>query len=292
MDELDKKALDFFMKAGDLSLKRIIVVLVGIILLVVFLTSIVVIVPAGHVGIYEVFGDVREQELYPGLHFKVPWAGVTMMSVRKQEYTMTFILGEGDKSGSDVTEALTSEGLPIGLDMTIRYYLKEASASDIYENVGLNYKDVIVRPDIRSVVRDVIAEYEAKQIYSEERTNITLEISLRMEYHLDENGIVLDAFLLRNVKLPEQLTSAIEKKLTAEQSIQEKAFQVEEAILEAERKREESKGIAAYNEIIAESLSPRYLTWYWINNLVNHESVYYVPVGDDGIPLFKEISEN
>jgi len=172
----------------------------------------------------------------------------------------------------------------------LEYLLKPESASDVLSNVGKNYVNVIVRPDIRSVVRDVVAKYNARQIYSEERANITNEISKRMEEHLLENGIILDAYLLRHVQLPGQLTTAIEEKLTAQEHIWKKEFEVEEARMEAQRKREEAQGIADAQEIIDESLTPAYLKWYFIDNIPDFEAVSFIPVGADGLPMMYDIS--
>jgi len=110
-----------------------------------------------------------------------------------------------------------------------------------------------------------------------------------METSLKQKGIILERVLLRHVQLPIQLTDAIEQKLTAEQNIQKKAFEVQEATQEAARKREEAQGIADANTIISTSLTENYLRWYWIENLDTHNSVLYVPVGSGGMPIFKEV---
>ena len=60
---------------------------------------------------------------------------------------------------------------------------------------------------------------------------------------------------------------------------------------EKDRRIIEAEGISKANDIIAGSLTTEYLTWYWIDNLDTHESVIYVPVGDAGIPLFKDVGD-
>lgn len=273
--------------------KTIFGLMIGLIVLgivVILFSMSIAIVPYGHVGVYELFGNVDDNELHPGLHFKNPLANVHMMSVQQQEYTMSFILGEGAVPAADVTQALTKEGLPIGLDMTIRYLLKPTEAATILKTVGMDYVNIIVRPDIRSVVRDVVAKYDAKQIYSDERANITNEIRIRMEEHLIENGIILDAYLLRNVQLPSTLTDAIALKLTAQENIWKKEFEVKEAVAEADRKRAEAQGIKDSQAIIDESLTPEYLKWYFISNIPEFNAVSFIPIGPDGLPLMYDIS--
>lgn len=264
----------------------VLLTIIGIIVIV--LATTIVIVEAGHVGVHDLFGDVSDNEIQPGLHFKHPLANVIQLSTRTQEYTMSFAPGEGAQYSADVISSLTKEGLTVDLDITVLYRLTPAKASDIYKTVGISYLDVIVRPQIRTAIRDVVAKYEAKQIYSEERQAVALEIYDEMETILADRGIILESVLLRHVQLPEELTTAIEAKLTAEQMIEKKAFEVDEAIQEADRKREEAKGISDANKIIADSLSDAYLRWYWIGQL-EKSNVYYVPVGEDGLPIIKTI---
>lgn len=279
--------------ANELTQKGVVIATTGIItaiIIIAFLFMSVVVVPAGHVGVHDLFGNVDSSERFPGIQLKHPFASVKMMSVRTNEYTMSIVHGEGAKKAADQISALTKEGLNVDLDMTVLYRLTPTRASEVYKSIGLDYVSVIVRPQIRTVIREVIAEYEAKQIYSVDRQKIAFEIFEDLEPELAKRGIILERVLLRNVNLPESLTTAIKEKLIAEQNIEKRRFEVDVEIEEARRKEVEAFGIANATNIIRGSLSPEYLTWYWIENLDTHNSVIYVPVGDAGIPLFKEIS--
>jgi len=252
----------------------------------------VVVVPAGHVGVHDLFGEVEKDEYPAGLHFKNPFAHVEMMSIKTQEYTMTYTKGEGAVKGSDIISALTKEGLTVDLDMTVLYSLLPNQANEVYKTIGPDYVNVIVRPQIRTAIREVVAGYEAKQLYNKTyRVEAGHEIYDLLEPGLLKRGIVLESVLIRHIQLPVELTTAIEAKLTAEQNIEKKEFQVQEAKQEANRKREEAHGIADANTIIANSLSNNYLRWYWIDSLQQQQSVYYVPIGTDGLPIMKIIEE-
>jgi len=276
-------------EAGITALGVLVIMAIIIVIIAAIMALSVAIVPAGHVGVHDLFGEASAQELYPGLHFKHPMACVAMMSTKTQEYTMTYTQGEGAKKQSDTITALTKEGLKVDLDITILYRLEGQYADEVYKNIGTNYVDIIVRPQIRTAIREVVARYEAKQIYSEDRENMTMDIFDFLEADLLPRHIVLEDVLIRNVQLPDQLTIAIEEKLTAEQQIEKRRFEVEVETQEANRKRVEAQGIADSNEIIANSLTQNYLTWYWIQNLDSHNSVIYVPIGESGLPLFKSV---
>ena len=265
----------------------------AVIVLVVVLFLSIVTIPAGHVGVYNLFGVVDDTEWQPGLHFKNPLASVDEMSVKTQEYTMTFTKGEGAKQGSDVISSLTKEGLSVDLDMTILYRLNPTYASDVYQTIGKDYVGVIVRPQIRTVIREVVAKYEAKQLYSEDRQAVALEIAQELEPELLSRGIILERVLIRHIQLPAQLTTSIEDKLVAEQNAEKYVFVLQQEEREAERKIIEAQGIKNSTMIVQEGLasSPEYLTYLWLQKLENHESVVYVMEGNMGLPIFKNIDE-
>lgn len=260
------------------------------IVLIILLTTIIYMVPAGHVGVYDIFGKVRDKEADPGLHIKNPLASITKMSVKTQEYTMTIVEGEGAVSTADTISALTKEGLSVDLDVTIWYKLIPEKASDLYKTVGTNYVTILVRPKIRESIRAITAKYEAKTIYSEDRARLQDEIKEAIEEGLFERGILVETVLLRNVQLPEKVRTSIEEKLQAEQEAQRMEFVLQKEVQEAERKRVEAGGISDANVIISGSLTSSYLSWYWITNLDKHQDVIYVPIGEDGMPMFKTIN--
>ena len=154
---------------------------VGLAVLLIFLIWLffasIQIVDAGQTGVYSLFGKVKDAELRSGFHLVIPVAKVTRMSIRTEEYTMSVVSSEGQRSGDDAIVALTKEGLNVSLDMTVLYRLQEEKASDVYRELGLNYGEKIIRPTIRTAIRDIIAQYEAKDIYSDKR-------SPSMESHL------------------------------------------------------------------------------------------------------------
>ena len=105
---------------------------------------------------------------------------------------------------------------------------------------------------------------------------------------LGERGIQIESILLRDVDLPQQITDAIERKIAAEQSIQERKFRVAEATEEANRRVEEATGIAQANRLINESLTAAVLQDKYIQALRDMEngSVVYVPTNPDtGLPV-------
>ena len=274
------------------NVKKIIIIAVVIVLVLWLFFASIVIVDAGETGVYSLFGKVKDEELRSGFHLVIPLAKVTKMSIRTEEYTMSIAQGEGKKYGADAITSLTKEGLSVDLDMTVLYRLEENKASDVYRTVGVkdDIDEKIIRPTIRTAIRDVIAQYEAKDIYSEKREEASQKIEEKLKVELDPRGIVVEQVLLRNVALPANLANAIQEKLQAEQEAEKYDFILDKEKKEKERKIIEAEGQRDSQQIINQSLSQNYLYYLYIKELKDREGTIYVPTNPStGMPLFREL---
>ncbi len=288
MSEIDIKKVVLATKMGGAG-KKFLTIVIAILIVWLFFASIVII-EAGQTGVYSLFGKVKDKELRSGFHLVNPLAKVTEMSVRTEEYTMSIMTSEGRIKGADAIAALTKEGLSVDLDMTVLYRLDDEKASDIYREVGLNYEAKIIRPSIRTSIRDIIAQYEAKDIYSEKRQEAALKILEELSVKLSERGIVVEEVLLRNVQLPDSLATAIQEKLSAEQEAQKYDFILEREKKEKERKVIEAEGQRDAQRIINQSLTTNYLYFSYIKELKDREGTIYVPTSpSSGMPMFRNL---
>jgi regulator of protease activity HflC (stomatin/prohibitin superfamily) len=233
-------------------------IIIGIIVLAFLFRSIKIVQP-GYVGVRVLFGKVVEPTLKSGFHFINPFTTVIRMSTRTQAYTMSGIAREGRVRGDDAIEALTKEGLRVKLDLTIWYKIDPVKAGEIYETIGLEYEDKIVRPAVRTAIRDITSRFTTEDIYSEKRPQVTAAIQEDTKGVLEERGIISEKVLVRNVALPDKVRDAIDAKLAAEQEARKMEFVLQKAEKEAEVKVVEAKGIARAQEIINRTLTSKYL---------------------------------
>ena len=279
-----------FFKHMPMHSKKVIQWILGLVILGFILTQSIVVIPAGETGVYHLFGKVSDTELSSGIHLINPFAKITLMSIRTEEYTMSIAQGEGKRPQSDAIDALTKEGLTVTLDLTVFYHLQEASASDVFKNLDVNYEEKIIRPSIRATIREVIAGYEAKDIYSEKRDEAAQKILAHLSDTLAKRGFTVENVLLRNVILPSKLAESIQNKLTAEQEAERYDFVLEKEKKEADRKRIEAEGQRDAQKTVNESLTNRYLNYLYIQQLKDKPGTFYVPVSpDNGLPLFKNV---
>ena len=71
----------------------------------------------------------------------------------------------------------------------------------------------IIKPEIRSVIREVIGNYLPEELYSTKREAIEDEIYDSTKKKIESKYLMLDAILIRDVTLPQTLRAAIEQKL-------------------------------------------------------------------------------
>ena len=247
------------------------------------------IVGVGEVGIISTFGVVDPRFRPPGLTLKAPWAALETMNVRTQQFTMGSVAEEASLLAGDTVRTLTSEGLTVGLDLTVWFALQSIDAPQVFSTIGPDYRGIIIRPAIRNAIRDVVAQYTAEALYTEGRERVGVQIQEQLVSDLGGRGILIDRVLLRDVALPGLIQQAIESKIAAEQAIQERRFRVSEAEEEARRRVAEAEGQKNAQELINSTLTPAYLQFLYIQNLAAQKegNVIYVPVNPGtGLPVF------
>lgn len=277
---------------------------VGVIALVVGWVLFVTAVPAGMIGVQDTFGSVSDETFQPGLHLKWPWTQVRIMSVQTQKY-----IDYGKEDKATIT-ALSNDGLTTTMGIAVNYHLNPEKAVDIYKTVGLNYQDIIMVNPIHSVPRDLISKYDTKTLYSASKEGSTDRAMLERELfdgitqRLNEvgvrNSVVIEQVSIRDIDFPQAYKDTITSKMNMDTEIATKKSELEKQRIESERiivKAEGeananialAKGEAEGNRIRTASLSGPLLQYAWIQSMEKNPRAVYVPVNENGLPLFKNV---
>lgn len=224
-------------------------------------SSAVVQIDAGEVGVQSIFGKVQSTTLNSGLNFVNPLAKVIVFDAKTQNYTMSGVHDEGDKAGDDAIRVLTADGLEVIVDLTVLYRIIPSEAPRVLREIGEDYKDKVVRPITRTMIRDNAVYYDAVGLYSLKRNEFQQRIYSDIEKNFKKRGLVLEQLLIRNINLPTSVKTTIESKINAEQDAQKMQFVLQKEKQEAERKRVEAQGIADYQKILSTGLSDKQLQY-------------------------------
>ena len=223
-------------------------------------------------------GGLDKDKVYtPGFHVIAPWNTMYVYSVREAQVDETMTV-------------LSSNGLNIKTDITVRVHPIYNELPDLHEKFGIGYGTTLVIPEVRSVVRNVIGKFEPEELYSSKRDEVQQLIVTDLQRNLKNNHVELRAALIRDIELPEKIRTAIERKLQQEQESEEYRYRLEKERQEAERKIIEANANAEANRILSASLTEKILKDKAIDatlELANspNSKVVVVGSGKDGLPI-------
>lgn len=238
---------------------------VGILVMLVgAAASSIVQVNSGEIGVQRLFGKVNNNVLESGLNLVNPLVEVVTFDTKTQNYTMSGVLDEGEKSTDDAIRVLSADGLEVIIDLTVLYKIVPTEAPRILQEIGTDYKNTIVRPICRTKIRDNAVYYDAIALYSTKRDEFQGRIFKTIESDFKSRGLFLEQLLVRNITLPASVKTTIESKINAEQEAQKMTFVLQKEKQEAERKRVEAQGIADYQKILSTGLSDKQLQYEMI----------------------------
>ena len=218
-------------------------------------------IDAGTVGVTTLYGNVQTGILTSGLNVINPLLDVTDFDIRTQNYTMSSSQNEGDQFGDDAIRVLSNDGLEVVIDLTVLYRVSAVDAPRIFKEIGVSYKDKIVRPVTSTRIRDNAVYYDAVALYSTKRVEFQDRIFETIQADFKARGLILEQLLIRNINLPASVKASIESKINAEQDAQKMTFVLQKEKQEAERKRVEAQGIADYQRIISIGLTQKQLQY-------------------------------
>jgi len=240
-------------------------------------TTACVVIEDGQVGVSKSFGRIGDEPVPQGVAFVIPVVRqVETWNVKLQEF-------------KEQAQVPSSEGLIVGLDTSLLFQVEPEQAPQIRKSVGTSqvFYQTLILPYFRNAVRDIVSGYQVKNIYSETgRGEIAAKIKARLTEALEPRGIRVVDVLLRDVQLPQRFRESIEAKLTAEQRVQQKEFELQQAEKDAQIEVARARGAAESQAIVRSTLSNAYLQYLWIKTLNENPNVIYVAT-EANLPIFK-----
>jgi regulator of protease activity HflC (stomatin/prohibitin superfamily) len=130
---------------------------------------------------------------------------------------------------------LDARWLPINIELTVLYQLKETEAAETIEKYGFSWDEKIVNPSVREVVRDVLWNYEA-EVIPEKRQEIANKIKSSLQEKFKNSVVRLIDVQLRNIELPSRIKEKILQVQEAKQAAEKQKYELERAKIEAQTK--------------------------------------------------------
>lgn len=201
------------------SAVKFVVGAVILLILLAFANRFYISIPAGHVGVATLFGQVQEEPFKEGLHVPVnPLYKWHLYDVRQ-------------KTHKEKVSVPSQDQLQTLIEMSVQFRLIGEMTPTVLKETGL-YEDVLnvhITPVVRSILREQGKSIKrAEDFFLEEtQVNIQTEMLEQLRTYLQAKGIDVQAVLIRDIKLPPFITKAIEAKKEREQEVEKQKAELE-----------------------------------------------------------------
>jgi regulator of protease activity HflC (stomatin/prohibitin superfamily) len=277
------------------------VVLLGFSLIVWSLGSSNPFTPAGYVG-YLTKGAVLGQSRFYGIQRGPTSPGrtwlldVTNVSITPYTYTEKFTGDEAVLSRDNLKIQFAvhtvwhvdETKVPLFMDKYSTTASRAAAEKDPEAVVQIAYGN-FVREPLRTFARDEVQRRNGLEV-KDALIPIGNAVLDRIQRYAAGSPFVISSVVVGNVQYPEEVATAVSKKLAATQELQRKDTEIEIERKERTKREVQAQGIANAMEIIRGQLSGMYIQHEAIEaqkamvGSPNH-TVVYIPVGAMGVPV-------
>lgn len=228
-------------------------------------------VGAGERGIQLRFNAVTGKVMNEGLYFRIPFVEkIKTLDVKVQKDQTT-------------ASAASKDLQTVSSVVALNFHLQPEKVSEIYQEVGINYKERIIDPAIQEAVKASTAKFTAEELITK-REVVREEVKTLLKDKLRDRSINVDEFNIVNFDFSKSFNDAIEAKVTAEQQALAAKNKLEQIKFEAQQSIESAKGKAEAIKIESQALrdNPQVLELRaiekWSGNLPN-------VVGNGAVPF-------
>lgn len=213
----------------DNKKKILIGIIVGVVIIILF--SSITTVPTGYVGVKTRFGQVQNTVINEGFNLKIPFIEkIVKIDCRTKKVEVT------SSSASKVLQ-------DVSIKIVVNYSVNKDSANKLYQEVGIDYEQILVQPAILESIKTVTAQYTAEELITK-RQEVSNLMQNTLKEKLDLKGFNIVDLSITDLNFSEAYNQAIEDKQVAQQNAQKAEYELEKAKKENEIKIENAKAEA------------------------------------------------
>jgi len=226
---------------------------------------------AGERGILLRFDAVTGTVYNEGLYFRWPFIErVVTMDIKVQKNQV-----EATAASKDLQT--------VHSDVAFNFHINPNSVASIYQEVGMDYNQRVIAPTLQAAVKASTAKFTAEELITK-RELVRKETKVALREKLEPRGIMVDEFNIVNFAFSVTFNSAIEAKVTAEQSALAARNKLEQIKFEADQRIAEARGKAEAIRVESDALrsNPQILE---LRALEKWDGVLPQVTGAGGVPF-------
>ncbi len=230
-------------------------------------------VPAGEVGVkVYLLGTnkgVDNEVLGTGRY----WIGINEELYTFPTYQINYVFTQDATEGSPDNEEFTfqtSEGMVCEMDMGVALHFERdriAKMFQTYRKGPDEIRGVVVKNAMRDALNKVSSNMPVESVYGSGKTALMDSVMANLKRQFDSTGIIIEKIsLIGAIRLPPEVKSALDSKISATQRAQQRENEIREAEAQAKKTIAQAQGEAEANRIKLSSLNAQIIEWQRLQN--------------------------
>ena len=224
------------------TVRNIIIIAAVVVLAAILEGTCFTVVKAGHTGVVLTFGAVEDKMMSEGLNFKIPFVQTVVQMNNRTQKTET----QGTASSKDLQI--------LSYVVAVNYHVDDPSSAKLYQDVGMDYGNVIIVPAIQESIKAVSAQFTAEELITKRQT-VGDQIKEALAEKIGSYGITVEMFNIVNFDFSEEFNAAVEAKQTAQQQALKAEQDLARIEVEAKQKITQAQAEAESIKLVQDALS-------------------------------------
>ena len=168
------------------------------------------------VSILERQSGIRPEPIKAGLHWVWPLVEKAVIyPIYWQTYTMAIRPFENEKAVADAIVARTLDSQEVTMDVSVIFRLDVDRIIELHILWQDRYKDDLLRPNMRAILRRQVSQYTVDEVNSNQRTVLEKVLNQELKAVVLDDGLIVQDVLLRNIAFSPEYAASVERKQVA-----------------------------------------------------------------------------
>lgn len=181
-------------------------------------------VKAGQRGVVLRWGAFEGTVFQPGLHLVIP---VMNQIVKMNVQTSKLSLQSSESYSKDLQV--------VNIESALLYQLDAKEVGKIYQDIGTNIEEKVIRPSLEAAIKQTIARYTAEDILAQ-RAIVQSEIEATVRASVASSHVIITQYAMVNEAFSTAFETAIERKQVAEQDAKRAENELKTTRIQAEQR--------------------------------------------------------
>lgn len=208
-------------------------------------------VPAGNVGVKVYLLGTEKGVDSEVVGVGRYWIGVNEDLYLFPTFTQNYVWTQDVAEGSPNDESFqfqTMEGMAVGADMGISYSIDPDKVDVVFQKYRKGVEeitDIYLRNMVRDALVTVGSTRPMEDVYGAGKAELIKEVQASVTEQVKDIGIIVEkVYWIGGLRLPKSVNDALNAKMDAIQKTQQRENEVAQTKAEADKAREEAKGLA------------------------------------------------